>query len=101
MPAAWRWGSGWSTPAAAVAADSSRRVDSTRPLVFSTKAISRKASAPNAPPPARDGDSMSAPAAITAEGLVKIYRSRRSEVHALDGIDLEMGGPCVHQASPF
>jgi len=26
--------------------------------------------------------------AITAEGLVKIYRSRRSEVRALDGIDL-------------
>ncbi len=28
------------------------------------------------------------PAAITAEALVKIYRSRKSEVHALDGIDL-------------
>jgi ABC-2 type transport system ATP-binding protein len=27
-------------------------------------------------------------AAITAEGLVKIYRSRKSEVRALDGIDL-------------
>ncbi|MBI3746427.1 MAG: ATP-binding cassette domain-containing protein [Chloroflexi bacterium] len=26
--------------------------------------------------------------AITAEGLVKIYRSRHSEVHALDGVDL-------------
>ena len=26
--------------------------------------------------------------AIVAEGLVKIYRSRKSEVHALDGIDL-------------
>ncbi len=26
--------------------------------------------------------------AITAEGLVKIYRSRRSEVRALDGVDL-------------
>jgi ABC-2 type transport system ATP-binding protein len=33
---------------------------------------------------------MSAPAAITAEGLVKIYRSRKSEVHALDGIDLSV-----------
>src|SRR4029079_629374 len=29
--------------------------------------------------------------AITAEGLVKIYRSRKSEVRALDGIDLEVG----------
>ena len=28
--------------------------------------------------------------AITAEGLVKIYKSRKSEVHALDGIDLEV-----------
>jgi len=28
--------------------------------------------------------------AITADGLVKIYRSRRSEVHALDGVDLEV-----------
>jgi ABC-2 type transport system ATP-binding protein len=28
--------------------------------------------------------------AITAEGLVKIYRSRKSEVRALDGIDLEV-----------
>lgn len=28
--------------------------------------------------------------AITAEGLVKIYRSRRSEVRALDGVDLEV-----------
>jgi hypothetical protein len=26
--------------------------------------------------------------AITAEGLVKIYRSRKSEVRALDGLDL-------------
>ena len=29
-------------------------------------------------------------AAITAEGLVKIYRSRKSEVRALDGVDLEV-----------
>ena len=28
--------------------------------------------------------------AITAEGLVKIYRSRKNEVRALDGIDLEV-----------
>ena len=28
--------------------------------------------------------------AITAEGLVKIYKSRKSEVRALDGIDLEV-----------
>ena len=28
--------------------------------------------------------------AITAEGLVKIYRSRKSEVRALDGLDLEV-----------
>ena len=28
------------------------------------------------------------PAAITAEGLVKVYRSRKSEVRALDGVDL-------------
>jgi ABC-2 type transport system ATP-binding protein len=28
--------------------------------------------------------------AITAEGLVKVYRSRKSEVRALDGIDLEV-----------
>jgi ABC-2 type transport system ATP-binding protein len=28
--------------------------------------------------------------AITAEGLVKIYKSRKNEVHALDGIDLEV-----------
>ena len=26
--------------------------------------------------------------AITAEGLVKVYRSRKSEVRALDGVDL-------------
>ncbi|MFI5199943.1 MAG: ATP-binding cassette domain-containing protein, partial [Candidatus Limnocylindrales bacterium] len=30
------------------------------------------------------------PPAITAEGLVKVYRSRKSEVRALDGIDLEV-----------
>ena len=29
--------------------------------------------------------------AIMAEGLVKIYKSRKSEVRALDGIDLEVG----------
>ena len=28
--------------------------------------------------------------AITAEGLVKIYKSRKSEVRALDGLDLEV-----------
>ncbi|MEW5990303.1 MAG: ATP-binding cassette domain-containing protein [Chloroflexota bacterium] len=28
--------------------------------------------------------------AITAEGLVKVYRTRRSEVRALDGVDLEV-----------
>ena len=28
--------------------------------------------------------------AITAEGLVKIYKTRKSEVRALDGIDLEV-----------
>src|SRR3977135_1609980 len=32
--------------------------------------------------------------AITAEGLVKIYRTRKSEVHALDGID-----PTVEEAT--
>jgi hypothetical protein len=26
--------------------------------------------------------------ATTAEGLVKVYRSRKSEAHALDGVDL-------------
>jgi hypothetical protein len=26
--------------------------------------------------------------AITAEGLVKVYKSRKSEVRALDGLDL-------------
>ena len=31
---------------------------------------------------------MTTPAAITAEGLVKVYRSRKNEVRALDGIDL-------------
>jgi ABC-2 type transport system ATP-binding protein len=30
-------------------------------------------------------------AAIEAEGLVKVYRSRKSEVRALDGVDLEVG----------
>jgi ABC-2 type transport system ATP-binding protein len=29
--------------------------------------------------------------AITAEGLVKIYKTRKNEVRALDGIDLEVG----------
>jgi ABC-2 type transport system ATP-binding protein len=29
-------------------------------------------------------------AAVEAEGLVKIYRSRKSEVRALDGVDLEV-----------
>jgi ABC-2 type transport system ATP-binding protein len=33
---------------------------------------------------------MTAPDAITAEGLVKVYRSRKSEVRALDGIDLRV-----------
>jgi ABC-2 type transport system ATP-binding protein len=33
---------------------------------------------------------MSPTNAITAEGLVKIYRSRKSEVRALDGVDLEV-----------
>jgi ABC-2 type transport system ATP-binding protein len=33
---------------------------------------------------------MNATNAITAEGLVKIYRSRKSEVRALDGLDLEV-----------
>ena len=28
--------------------------------------------------------------AITADGLVKVYRSRKSEVRALDGFDLEV-----------
>ena len=28
--------------------------------------------------------------AISAEGLVKVYRSRKSEVRALDGVDLEV-----------
>ena len=28
--------------------------------------------------------------AITAEGLVKVYRSRKNEVRALDGVDLEV-----------
>ncbi|TAL05312.1 MAG: ATP-binding cassette domain-containing protein, partial [Chloroflexota bacterium] len=28
--------------------------------------------------------------AISAEGLVKIYRTRRAEVRALDGVDLEV-----------
>jgi ABC-2 type transport system ATP-binding protein len=32
---------------------------------------------------------------ITAEGLVKIYKSRRSEVHALDGIDLAVADGTV------
>jgi len=31
------------------------------------------------------------PPAIVAEGLVKIYRSRKNEVRALDGVDLEVG----------
>ncbi len=34
------------------------------------------------------GESMNA---ITAEGLVKVYKSRKSEVRALDGVDLEVG----------
>ena len=29
-------------------------------------------------------------AAVEAEGLVKIYSSRKSEVRALDGVDLEV-----------
>src|ERR1044072_5562746 len=33
---------------------------------------------------------MSPTNAITAEGLVKIYKSRKSEVRALDGIDLDV-----------
>src|SRR6478736_1097216 len=31
---------------------------------------------------------MTSPLAITAEGLVKIYKTRKTEVRALDGIDL-------------
>src|SRR3954453_13564817 len=33
---------------------------------------------------------MTSPLAITAEGLVKIYKSRKTEVRALDGIDLDV-----------
>ena len=33
---------------------------------------------------------MSRVAAIEAEGLVKVYRSRKTEVRALDGVDLEV-----------
>ncbi|MFL5643240.1 MAG: ATP-binding cassette domain-containing protein [Chloroflexota bacterium] len=33
---------------------------------------------------------MTSPLAITAEGLVKIYKSRKSEVRALDGVDLDV-----------
>src|SRR6187200_1553304 len=33
---------------------------------------------------------MTSPMAITAEGLVKIYRTRKHEVRALDGIDLDV-----------
>jgi ABC-2 type transport system ATP-binding protein len=33
--------------------------------------------------------------AITAEGLVKVYRSRKTEVRALDGLDLEVAGGTV------
>ena len=33
--------------------------------------------------------------AITAEGLVKIYKTRKSEVRALDGLDLD--GPAGHR----
>ena len=29
-------------------------------------------------------------AAVEAEGLVKVYRPRKSEVRALDGVDLEV-----------
>ncbi len=29
-------------------------------------------------------------AAIEAEGLVKVYRSRKSEVRTLDGVDLDV-----------
>ena len=40
------------------------------------------------------------PAAITAEGLVKVYRSRKSEVRALDGVDLTVDeGTVIHSIS--
>ena len=40
------------------------------------------------PPRAAASRSVDRPVAIRAEGLVKVYRSRKSEVRALDGIDL-------------
>ena len=45
---------------------------------------------------------MSPTNAITAEGLVKIYKSRKSEVRALDGVDLEQGdgGRVVDEGGP-
>jgi ABC-2 type transport system ATP-binding protein len=45
-----------------------------------------RAPAPNCP----TGSNTLPTNAITAEGLVKIYRSRKSEVRALDGIDLDV-----------
>ena len=42
-------------------------------------------------PPAGETDWLASPvAAIEAEGLVKVYRSRTHEVRALDGVDLEV-----------
>ena len=46
---------------------------------------------PFATPPAHSLPVTSMPTqAITAEGLVKIYKTRKNEVRALDGIDLEV-----------
>jgi ABC-2 type transport system ATP-binding protein len=43
------------------------------------------------PTVAASPDGRDQPTAIHAEGLVKIYRTRRNQVRALDGVDLEVG----------
>ncbi len=53
--------------------------------------LERPTTAQHEVPPGPHGlEARAIPPAISAEGLVKVYRSRKSEVRALDGIDLEV-----------
>ena len=53
-------------------------------------ALARRRVRPSEPRPDLCVGTLSAVAAIETEGLVKVYRSRGSEVRALDGVDLEV-----------
>src|SRR6476659_9188513 len=62
----------------------------TRLLPQSPRSSHSRRVRPSEPPPRGLAATLSVMAAIETEGLVKVYRSRGSEVRALDGVDLEV-----------